>query len=355
VNGITNPSRIYVGQRLVIPTRHRAGRVHVVRRGETLTQIAWRYGVNAWAIARANGITNLNFVYVGQRLTIPGAPPPAAPAPAPPKQPTALPGRYPGPWTGEYFHNSHVGGSPYHTRTDSAINFNWGYHPPVGGIPRDDFSVRWTGSFYFDGGTYRFNARVDDGVRMYVDGHRIVDDWRDGGLRLCTGHKALSAGHHTVQVEYYDTMQVARIHAWWDKVGGPAPAPHPGPYPSDEWVGHYFNNQTLTGPPVFTERQPWIGFEWGTGSPDPAVWWDHFSARWTRWVHLEQDHYKFCTMADDGSRIWVDNQLVLDEWHANNGVAYCGTFYATRGGHRVRVEYYEDGGDALIYVWWEPH
>jgi hypothetical protein len=60
-------------------------------------------------------------------------------------------------------------------------------------------------------------------------------------------------------------------------------------------------------------------------------------------------------MADDGSRIWVDGNLVLDEWHANNGVAYCGTYYTTAGNHEVVAEYYEDGGQALIYVWWEPH
>ena len=70
-NGITNPNRIYVGQRLSIPTAGPAGRVHVVRAGETLLHIALRYGVDAWAIARANGITNLNYIYVGQRLIIP--------------------------------------------------------------------------------------------------------------------------------------------------------------------------------------------------------------------------------------------------------------------------------------------
>jgi hypothetical protein len=81
---------------------------------------------------------------------------------------------------------------------------------------------------------------------------------------------------------------------------------------------------------------------------------DYFSARWTTRLHLHQDHYRFCAMSDDGARIWVDNHLVLDEWHPNNGVAYCGTYWATAGGHNVRVEYYEDGGNALIYVWWEP-
>jgi LysM repeat protein len=73
-NSITNPNLIYVGQRLVIPTRQgsgHAGTVHIVRHGETLYSIALRYGVSMWTIARANGITNPNYIYAGQRLVIP--------------------------------------------------------------------------------------------------------------------------------------------------------------------------------------------------------------------------------------------------------------------------------------------
>jgi LysM repeat protein len=74
-NHIPNPNRIYVGQRLIIPSGSGpvpGGRtIHVVRCGETLSGIAFRYGVNMWAIVQANGIRNPNCIYVGQRLVIP--------------------------------------------------------------------------------------------------------------------------------------------------------------------------------------------------------------------------------------------------------------------------------------------
>jgi LysM repeat protein len=77
-NRITNPNRIYAGQRLVIPTGQAGGgwyagtgAVHVVRRGETLYRIALNYGVSMWAIIRANNIANPNRIYAGQRLVIP--------------------------------------------------------------------------------------------------------------------------------------------------------------------------------------------------------------------------------------------------------------------------------------------
>ena len=79
-NGIRNPNFIYVGQRLTIPGASggnagsggttATGGVHVVRPGENLSTIAARYGTTVAALAQANGIANPNHIYVGQRLTI---------------------------------------------------------------------------------------------------------------------------------------------------------------------------------------------------------------------------------------------------------------------------------------------
>lgn len=79
VNGITNRSSIYAGQRLVIPTASHianvpaaTGATHVVGPGENLYRIALRYGTTAQALAQLNGITNHNHVVAGQTLRIPG-------------------------------------------------------------------------------------------------------------------------------------------------------------------------------------------------------------------------------------------------------------------------------------------
>ncbi len=89
-NGIWNPNLIYVGQTLMIPRggycpscgyhpkpvpyhpRPNYGCNYWVRYGDTMIGIARRYGVDAWVLARANGIYNLNWIYAGQRLVIPG-------------------------------------------------------------------------------------------------------------------------------------------------------------------------------------------------------------------------------------------------------------------------------------------
>ncbi|MGD2207757.1 MAG: LysM peptidoglycan-binding domain-containing protein [Anaerolineae bacterium] len=81
VNGLANANYIYAGQRLIIPvgantvggsqSASGGGQTHVVRRGDTLASIAYRYGTTAWAIASANGLRNPNYIYPGQRLRIP--------------------------------------------------------------------------------------------------------------------------------------------------------------------------------------------------------------------------------------------------------------------------------------------
>ncbi len=74
-NGLRWNSWVYIGQRLVIP----GATTHTVGRGDTLTKIAARYGVSVSRLARANGLRWYSWVYVGQRLTIPGG----TPAPVP--------------------------------------------------------------------------------------------------------------------------------------------------------------------------------------------------------------------------------------------------------------------------------
>lgn len=74
-NGLANANYIYAGQRLTIPSGGGAaatGGAHTVGRGETLSAIAARYGTTVDALVRANGLASANMIYAGQRLTIPG-------------------------------------------------------------------------------------------------------------------------------------------------------------------------------------------------------------------------------------------------------------------------------------------
>ncbi len=343
VNNILNPNRIYVGQRLIIPVGGAPGFIHIVQPGETLTRIAARYGVSVWAIAQANGIYNTNYIWAGQRLLIPqgGYVPPT-------QTPTT------GTWYGQYYNNLTLTDPPCYTRYDAGVNFNWDLGAPAPGVPADGFSVRWTRTAYFSGGVYRFYARVDDGVRVWVDNTLIIDQWYDGAVRTFSADMTLGPGNHAIRVEFYDRTQVARIHFWWERIGAPTETPTPTTPPAGAgWLAQFYNNMDLQPPPVATRYDPWIGFEWKTGSPLPQVRNDFFSIRWTTTAYLEAGTYRFCAMIDDGARIFVDGVRVLDEWHPTNGLSFCGKHAVAAGNHNIEVQYYEEGGNALIYVWWE--
>lgn len=99
INGLPNPDRLRVGQRIELPD---APRVHVVRSGETLSGIARDAGVSAASLAQRNHIANPDLIHPGQRLSIagspaPGARPVTAPVTAAPARPAAAAGATPTP------------------------------------------------------------------------------------------------------------------------------------------------------------------------------------------------------------------------------------------------------------------
>jgi hypothetical protein len=244
-------------------------------------------------------------------------------------------------WRGEYYGNANLTGAPALTRNDTAIDFNWAANPPAAGLPADGFSVRWTRSLAFDEGLYRFHAVMDDGVRLYVDNNLVIDQWRDGAQREVTGDHRLSAGSHNLRVEYYERSGAALVRLWWEKVVT---------YP--DWRGEYWSNRDLAGKSVLVRNDADVNFNWKQGAPAPALPADNFSARWTRAVEFKQGTYRFHITVDDGVRLWVDDQRIIDAWYDSSLHEVTADLALTSGLHSLRVEYYERGGDALVHLWW---
>ncbi len=123
-----------------------------------------------------------------------------------------------------------------------------------------------------------------------------------------------------------------------------------------QWNATYFNNTSLSGSPVLTRIDDRIDFNWASGSPDPAVNADNFSARWTKTVNFPTaGSWTFQVGADDGVRMWIDVTPIVDEWHGNpeGYKTYTVTVdNLTAGNHDLKVEYFEATGNAGVQVEW---
>jgi PA14 domain len=116
----------------------------------------------------------------------------------------------------------------------------------------------------------------------------------------------------------------------------------------------YYNNMTLSGTPVLTRSDTTINFDWGTGSPDPKVTADNFSARWTRVAFFPEGLYNFTVTADDGVRLYIDGKLVIDKWKDQPATTYSTVVsLSATVQHTVTMEYYENHGFAVAKLKWE--
>lgn len=124
--------------------------------------------------------------------------------------------------TGEYFAGITLTG-PAHTRLDGGVNFNWsnGFGDP--NVGTDLFSVRWTGRVTPQfSETYRFYANTDDGVRLWVNNVKLVDNWTDHGPVESSGTIGLTAGvRYDIRMEYYDKAGSALVQLLWSSPSVP--------------------------------------------------------------------------------------------------------------------------------------
>ncbi len=123
--------------------------------------------------------------------------------------------------------------------------------------------------------------------------------------------------------------------------------------PTAFWRGEYFNNPDLSGTPVLVRPEPAIDYNWGAESPaPPVVAPDQFSVRWTRILNLPAGQYQFTATTDDGVRLWVNNQALIDQWSAHQAQPLTATVDLPGGDTLVRMEYFEDAGAAIARLDW---
>jgi len=284
---------------------------------------------------------------------------------------------------GDYFNNPNLTGAPAATRIDKMINFLWTGAPGVAGVGGDNFSVRWTGQVTPKySGAYTFLTRSDDGVRLYVNGTKVIDNWTrhaattniSGAINLVAGQKA------DVKLEFFDASGGALSQLFWQSKSqaqevipesalsndftppttNPPPDDNPPPNnppptngSGDGLLGTYFDNEDFTGQKL-TRVDPQVAFNWAAGSPDPSIAPDTFSVRWTGQVQAQKtETYTFYTKTDDGVKLFINGQMLINKLVVQGPTEYAVSVPMVAGQkYAIQLDYFEHFSGAGAYLSW---
>ena len=355
-----------------------------------------------------------------------------------------------------YFDQPDLTGSSV-SRVEPVVDLDWGEGTPDATIPVDGFSARFTGTATpYRTGWHTFFAQADDGVRLWVDGELLVDEWHEDDAETeYSGGLELEAGTaYFIKLEYYEDEGNAEVRLSWqppdrpkevvpqyvlDSGAGDTEAPlaptsltatavapnnielswpasgsadvvayeilrggvvvgmsgretsyvdemlcfeteytyevravdaaynvsttnptasattgsAPFEGSGDGLFGTYYDDVEFTGS-LATRTDATVDFDWGTGAPHPSIGPETFSVVWTGQVMpLISTDWTFHTISDDGVRLYVGGQLVVDSWKDQAATEHTGTIPLVGGlKYPVRMEYYDNTNHAVAKLQW---
>jgi predicted phage tail protein len=160
----------------------------------------------------------------------------------------------------------------------------------------------------------------------------------------------VAAGSYSLTAKAYDNGGAITTSA---AVGIAVNAVSAPPSGGTGLLGEYYDNMDFTDLKV-TRTDATVNFNWGSGSPDPALGADTFSVRWTGQIQAQfSETYTFYTQSDDGVRLWVNGQQLIDNWTNHATVENSGTIALAAGqSYDLKLEYYQNTGGAVASLLW---
>jgi hypothetical protein len=139
------------------------------------------------------------------------------------------------------------------------------------------------------------------------------------------------------------------------QVAPPQPPAAPTPVNTDPvgaYYVSYYNNRDLADTAVITRNEAVVGSNWGWGGP-LGLKADNFSVSYSgKFNFPDTENYEFVIVADDGVRLWVGNNLVVNEWRIGPRRVIRVDVPLPRGEHVVRLEYFDSAGGAQVSLTW---
>ena len=275
-------------------------------------------------------------------------------------------------WSVEYFNNIYLISPATQSQISSSAQFNWGEGSPLPGVNADNFSARLTSNASFNAATYRFYLLADDEARLSIDYQPVLDTFGKNVVgQLQVIDVVMTAGTHQIQIDYREAGGNAYVYLDWANTAQanpsvnflsltptplgtpsanttPAATPASGvttitqPITVSSWTAQYYNNNNLSGFPSAILTETNINHNWGESAPVNGVTVDNFTVRWSASPTLESGTYRVTVRADDGVRVFFNNQLLIDRWSGGVGGQTTVEFTSLAGAQSLVVEYRED-------------
>ncbi len=270
-------------------------------------------------------------------------------------------------------------------RIDDNIRFNWQTDSPHPSIEPDSFSVVWSGYIEVPvTGNYDIYTYSDDGVQFSLgDGGLLIDRWGLVNLEFTKSNRRLSLQQgvkYPFTLKYQEMPLNATIVLFWHREGGsmeiiPSSAFYVCQNHYDKYrvpvlvnqprasggglKGEYFiGAQSVcdsNATPDHVVAGENVAFEWGAASPATGIPEDDFSVRWSGYLEARYSEDVTLQIAgDDGVRLWIDDELLIDNWEPASNILYEASIPMVNGRYyKIKIEYNDLYGSATCVLFWK--
>jgi len=271
-----------------------------------------------------------------------------------------------GQWLGYYYANNGLKGVPANKKTikgdgNGAFSFDAGNGSPASGIPVDNYTAQFITAMKLTAGEYVIRSTADDGIRVYVDDKLVLDKWGSSN----SGENALKININDLAVSDVTKKDVHWIKVQYLEKGGKSKLnfdikPVQQTVTASDWLNIFYPNKSISGNGTVVggknakQTVNNIQYKWNKSAPLAGIPADGFSASFLKKITGSQDYF-VSTFADDGIRVKVDDQTVIDRWKNSGGVYNNGLITnLSSGDHIIQADYYDNGSSAYAFADVQP-
>jgi DNA-binding beta-propeller fold protein YncE len=247
---------------------------------------------------------------------------------------------------GRYFAGGDMSGAPDVAQRDGVLEFDWRVVQPLD----PPFSAVWEGALLVSQyGQHHFELTVGGGRAAFqLDGDPLllVED----GIAVID--RTLAGGFYGLRLEFVSDASPESLRLTWSGPGFEQRAVGAGslyslPGATNGLVGYYYPNPAWSGTPALIQRDLFI-------LPNNPLM-EPFSILWSGQIAAPREGvYRFGTRSDDGSFVYVDGQVVVDNGGEHGSEFHEGSIQLSEGFHDIEVRYFQSGGSREMQLWWAP-